>query len=148
MYLAPLTYNYFFQKAFSNPDIMKNFLEDLLEATITELVVLPQKHKLTDKSYYVIFDYRCKIDSKDTVVEMQQGYKKDVVKRFYLYQGVGVALQLENLPVKEVKGSGRKIRDYSGVVPVLTIVWMADDTFKTKENLLNYRLFPTALASR
>ena len=146
MYLAPMTHDYFFAKVFHKNEVMEGFLSDLLGETVKIIEQLPRKNKLTNEAYYIKFDYRCKIKEQEVVVEMQRGRKLDVVKRFHLYHGVSAALQLERLPVTSTK-SGKKVRNYSGVVPVLTIVWMAEDTFRTKESLLNYRLFPDALAS-
>lgn len=146
-YLAPFTANYFFIKVISNPDIAHRILEDILGVTITELKPLPVEYKLTHKAYRIKYDYLCKINGYYVIVEMQQGHLQDVVKRFYLYHGVGVAVQLEDLPVRIDKTGKRKTRDYSGVLPVITLVWMADDGFKTKEDMLNYRLYPSEVAN-
>ena len=75
----------------------KKFLEDLLGVKITEIKLLSVENKLTDASVTVKFDFRCKIHGQYVVIEMQQKYKVDVIKRFYLYQAVATALQLETL---------------------------------------------------
>jgi hypothetical protein len=62
MYLAPLNYDRFFKKVFSDINTAKQFLEDVLEVNITSITPLPLKHKITDNSTAVEFDYRCEID--------------------------------------------------------------------------------------
>ena len=48
MYLAPLNFDRFFKKVFSEPDIAKKFLEDFLDTEIETLTILKEKHAITD----------------------------------------------------------------------------------------------------
>ena len=140
MYLAPLNYDRFFKKVFSELRIAKQFLEDFLGVEIEEIKEFPVQHKLTDAAMQVEFDYRCKIDGHYVIIDMQQWYKPDVVKRFYIYHAINSGLQLENLPYKSIirDGKERKIRDYSTLEPVITLIWMAEDIYK---NVLQHRVY-------
>lgn len=68
MYLAPLNYDRYFRKVFSGTF-----------------------------NFEMQFDFRCKIDNKFVIIDMQQWYKTDIMKRFYAYHSVTTAIQLENL---------------------------------------------------
>ncbi len=94
MFVAPLNYDVFFKKVFSNKRIAKNFLQDFFGVKITEIKLLRTDYKITDDATIVRFDYRCKINGKYVVIEMQQKYKTDVNKRFYLSHCLGIALAL------------------------------------------------------
>ena len=147
MYLAPLNYDRFFKKVFSNKAISKQFLEDFLNVKIDEIEILKEKHRITDDASVVEFDFRCKIDDAYIIVDMQQWYKMDVIKRFHLYHSLNSSLQLETLPVKQLsldKNSKKikKTKDYHYVEPVLTIIWMVDDTLGFEENYISYALTP------
>jgi hypothetical protein len=48
MYLAPLNYDRNFKKVFSETRIAKRFLEDFFDVEISEMELLPFKHKITD----------------------------------------------------------------------------------------------------
>jgi len=85
MYLAPLNYDRYFKKVFSETKIAKRFLEDFFDITIDELIILPTKHKITDNATAVEFDFRCKIKDNYVIIDMQQWFKTDIVKRFYMY---------------------------------------------------------------
>ena len=85
MYLAPLNYDRFFKKVFSDLNIAKRFLEDFLDVTIQSIEALKENHKITDDASVVEFDFRCKIEGQYIIIDMQQWYKPDVVQRFYLY---------------------------------------------------------------
>ncbi|MCP4132179.1 MAG: hypothetical protein GY754_14505, partial [bacterium] len=61
MYLAPLNYDRFFKKVFSDKEISRRFLEDFLEVKIDSIELLKEKHQLTDDASVVEFDFRCKI---------------------------------------------------------------------------------------
>ncbi|MGE5343354.1 MAG: hypothetical protein ACM3SY_17945, partial [Candidatus Omnitrophota bacterium] len=91
------------------------------------------------------FDFRCKIKGSYVIIDMQQWYKRDIGKRFYLYHTVNTSLQLEKLP-KEKKPisalTGRKIKDYSPLEPVITLVWMSTDNFGFDENYIAYVMTP------
>jgi hypothetical protein len=145
MYVASLNIDLLFKKVFSDPEIAKSFLQDFLGIIITELVVLGIEHKLSDDAVIVKFDYRCKIDGKYVIIEMQQQYKKDVIKRFYLYHCLDTSLQLETLkPIVITRPNGEKYKekDYSGVAPVLTLVWMVDDTLNFDDDFIVFTTLP------
>ncbi|MBI4647206.1 MAG: hypothetical protein HY738_11625 [Bacteroidia bacterium] len=68
---------------------------------------------------------------------MQQWYKPDIVYRFYTYHCINTALQLENLPLKSIaleSDKEKKVKDYSEICPVITLVWMVDDAFGFKDD--------------
>ena len=71
MYLAPLNYDRFFKKIFSDTKIAKQFLEDFFEFTIEEIEALPLSHKLTNEANLIHFDYRCKVDGEYMIIDMQ-----------------------------------------------------------------------------
>jgi len=145
MYLAPLNYDRYFKKVFSDLNIAKRFLEDFFEITIETIELLTLNHKITDDATAVEFDFRCKIDNQFVIIDMQQWYKPDIVHRFYTYHCVNTALQLENLPLKSMALEGdkeRKAKDYSEIMPVITFVWMVDDTFGFKDDFVGYTMTP------
>ena len=145
MFVAPLNLDLFFKKVFSNKRIAKKFLEDLLGITITEIKLLSVDNKMTDEAVTVKFDFRCKINGHYVVIEMQQKYKIDVVKRFYLYHALSTALQLETLkPMKVEKRNGETYmeKNYSGVVPVITIIWMVDDRLGFEDDYVAFTTLP------
>ena len=77
MYLAPLNYDLFFKKVFSDLTVAKKFLEDFLGFEITEITKLESKHRVTDDSTVLQFDppglgYRCKIQDNYVIIDMQQ----------------------------------------------------------------------------
>ncbi len=80
MYLAPLNYDRYFKKAFSDLKIAKRFLEDFLDVEIQTIEKLELDRTLTDDSRYVEFDFRCKIDGTHVIIEMQQWYKPEEIK--------------------------------------------------------------------
>ena len=145
MFLAPLNYDRFFKKVFSNLFIAQRFLEDFLGVTIESIEFLERKHKVTDGSAAVEFDFRCKIDGQFVIIDMQQWYKADVVKRFYVYHAVNSALQLETLPKREypkVAGKEFDAKIYSYLLPTITLIWMADDNLGFKEDYVAFALCP------
>ncbi|MEM9888692.1 MAG: hypothetical protein AAF849_22540 [Bacteroidota bacterium] len=144
MYLAPLNYDRFFKKVFSDKRIAKQFLEDFFGFTIEEIELMPLDHKLTNESSLLSFDYRCKINDKFIIIDMQQWYKHDVVKRFYMYHTANTVLQLEGLPFKTAERE-RKVKDYSELLPVITLVWMVDDGLKFDRDYTAYTFLPTVL---
>jgi hypothetical protein len=147
MYVASLNLDLFFKKVFSNKKVAKKFLEDLLGVKITDIKFLSVENKLTDASIVVKFDFRCKIHGQYVVIEMQQKYKIDVVKRFYLYQSVSTALQLETLqPITNTKPNGETYteKNYSGLEPVITLIWMVDDMLGFEEDFIAYTMLPEA----
>lgn len=147
MYLAPLNYDRYFKKVFSDTSIAKCFLEDFLNVQIQSIELLSINHKLTDDSSAVEFDFRCKIDDRFVIIDMQQWYKPDIVHRFYVYHCINTALQLESLPLKsfslgEKPIKEKKIKDYSEILPVITLIWMADDSFNFTDDYVSYTMTP------
>ncbi len=145
MYLAPLNYDRFFKKVFSDLSIARRFLEDFLDITIEKLEFLPDKHRVTNDAQIVEFDFRCKTKSGNFIIEMQQWYKPDVVQRFYVYHALGAALQLENMPKKIIplaNGKTQKVKDYSVLLPTITIIWMVHDTLSFEDDFVSYVLTP------
>ncbi len=147
MFLAPLNYNRFFQKVFSDEKIAKKFLEDFLEVEIESFEFLKEKHKITDDSQIVEFDFRCKIHGNYVIIDMQQWYKPDIAQRFYVYHAINTGLQLEKLPKKGIAEDAkpkkvREIKDYRKIQPVLTLIWMVDDTLRFEEDFVGYTMTP------
>lgn len=147
MYLAPLNYDRFFKKIFSDKQIARQFLEDFLEVTITSIERLPLQQRVTDEAAVVEFDYRCKIDDAYVIIDMQQWYKPDIVQRFYLYHALNSGLQLETLPqsvyiYNRVAQTMMEARDYRRLEPVLTLIWLVDDTLSFKEDYVAYTMAP------
>jgi hypothetical protein len=148
MYLAPLNYDRYFKKVFSEIKIAKRFLEDFFDITIDELEILPTKHKITDNSTAVEFDFRCKIKDNFVIIDMQQWFKSDIVPRFYMYHSMNSVLQLETMPDKSIKLSDNKkrdIKDYDKLIPVITLIWLVDDNLKFKEDFVSYTMTSEAL---
>lgn len=151
MYLAPLNYDRFFKKVFSHLHIAKAFLEDFLGVEIEEIEALEKTHFLTHESSKLEFDFRCRIKGTDIIVDMQQWYKPDVIKRFYLYHCASTALQLERLPEKKLPiaqaDKRAKTHDYRIVSPVLTLIWMVNDNLGFNENYIAYTIAPETAIS-
>jgi hypothetical protein len=155
MYLAPLNYDRYFKKVFSDLEISKQFLSDFLDVEIESIEMLDNIHKLTDKSNFVEFDFRCKINGKYVIIDMQQWYKSDIVKRFYVYHCANTVLQLEHLLFKEYavmheeNAEKRRARAYSyhSIEPVITLIWMVDDTLNFKDDYITYSTYPQNLAN-
>ncbi|MEN0049878.1 MAG: hypothetical protein AAF806_22645 [Bacteroidota bacterium] len=144
MFLAPLNYARFFKKIFSDEKIAKRFLEDFLAIEIEQIELLPTDHKLTNEASLLKFDYRCKVDGKYLIVDMQQWYKQDVVQRFYLYHAANSVLQLEQLPLKKVQQE-KEVKDYSKLSPAITIIWMVHDNLNFIDDYVKYTLMPSNL---
>jgi len=145
MYLAPLNYDRYFKKVFSDLKIAKRFLEDFLNVTIEEIEFLKNENKITDDAQSVEFDFRCKIDNNHVIIEMQQWYKPDVIQRFYVYHALSAALQLERMPKKLISlpdGKTRKVHDYSELLPTITIIWMVHDSLNFTDDYVSFILTP------
>ncbi len=141
MYLAPLNYDRYFKKVFSDIRIAKRFLEDFFDVTIDELELLPTKHKITDDATAVEFDFRCKIGDNFVIIDMQQWFKSDIVKRFYMYHSMNTVLQLEKMPDKSIDledNKKRDIKDYDKLIPVITLIWLADDDLNFNDDFVTY----------
>jgi hypothetical protein len=150
MYLAPFNYDRFFERVFRHIHIAKAFLEDILDEKIEEIEPLPRKNKLTDDAAFVEFDFRCKIKGKYIIVDMQQWYKNDVVKRFYLYFCNNTSLQLESLKQSNIAiGEGKEYRTkkYDDVEPAITLIWMADDTLGFEDDIVAFTMLPEIFLS-
>jgi hypothetical protein len=147
MFLAPLNYDKYFNKVFSDEKISKSFLEDFLETDIKEFEMLKGRHRVTDNASLVEFDFRCQIENAYVILDMQQWYKRDVVRRFYLYHALNTGLQLEMLPGKRILydftfQKTKKVKDYRVLQPVLTLVWMVDDALGFKDDYAAYTMTP------
>ena len=147
MYLAPLNFDRFFKKVFSDLGIAKAFIEDFLGVEIESIEELNTTKKFTDNAAVVEFDFRCKIDSGYVIIDMQQCYKPDVSQRFFLYHALNTGLQLESLPDKKlfidpVTRQTRVVKDYRRLDPVITLVWMVDDCLGFDHNFVSYSLLP------
>ncbi|MBU0764631.1 MAG: hypothetical protein KJ607_07345, partial [Bacteroidetes bacterium] len=122
-------------------------MEDFLDTEIQSIELLSERHKITDSATAVEFDFRCKIDDRFVIIDMQQWYKPDVVHRFYTYHCINTALQLEKMPLKSVymedeSHKERRIKDYSELFPVITLIWMVDDTLNFKDDYVSYTMTP------
>jgi hypothetical protein len=147
MYLASLNIDWFFKKVFSDKRIAKSFLQDLFNVKITEITLIGTDYKLSDDAVIVRFDFRCKIRGKYVQIEMQQKYKPDVNKRFYVYHCINTAVQLEMLePIVTTKANGETYteKNYDGIEPVITVIWMVDDTLKFKDDIIAFTTLPEA----
>jgi hypothetical protein len=145
MYLAPLNYDRYFKKVFSDIEISKRFLEDFFEIEIEEIELMQTSHKITDDATAVEFDFRCKIAGSFVIIDMQQWFKTDVVKRFYMYHCMNTALQLEKIPDKSVGISPEKkssTKDYNRIIPVITLIWMVDDSLGFTDDYVAYTMAP------
>jgi len=148
MYLAPLNYDRYFKKVFSDTAISKRFLEDFFEVEIQEIELMQTKHKITDDSTAVEFDFRCKINNNYVIIDMQQWFKPDVVKRFYMYHSMNTVLQLEKMPDKSVSLSQqtkRSTKDYNSIIPVITLIWMVDDNLGFNDDFVSYTMTPETI---
>jgi hypothetical protein len=78
---------------------------------------------------------------------MQQKYKTDVNKRFYLYHCLGTALQLETLKPKvitQLDGKTYTEKNYGGLEPVITLIWMVDDNLNFTDDFVAFTTLPEA----
>jgi predicted transposase/invertase (TIGR01784 family) len=149
MYVAPLNIDRFFKKVFSDPNIAKAFLQDFLGVIIESIEPLQTEHKITSDSTAMEFDYRCKINDQYVIIDMQQWYKPDVVKRFYLYHTMNTSLQSELVPVKSLKvdeNTKRDTKNYDELMPVVTVIWFADDSLRFKEDYIAFTMLPEIVA--
>jgi hypothetical protein len=144
MYLAPINYDRFFERVFRDIKIAKQFLEDLLNVEIEFIEYMPRKNKITDDAALVEFDFRCKINGKFVIIDMQQWYKPDVIKRFFMYFCNNTTLQLESIPPMSLPAPGGKeykTKNYSFLQPNITIVWMAHDTLGFEDDIVSFSMF-------
>lgn len=150
MYVAPLNIDRFFKKVFSDPNIAKAFLQDFLGVIIESIEPLQTEHKITSDATAMEFDYRCKINDQYVIIDMQQWYKPDVVKRFYLYHTMNTSLQSELVPVKSLKvdeNTKRDTKNYDELMPVVTVIWFADDSLRFKEDYIAFTMLPEIVAA-
>ncbi len=147
MYLAPLNYDRFFRKIFSDEKISRRFLEDFLEVRIEEFEFLKERNLVTNDASVVEFDFRCKIKNAYVIIDMQQWYKRDVAQRFFLYHALNSGLQLEKLPLTrfdfpDKPGKSKPSKDYRELEPVLTLIWMVVDTLNFTNDYISYLMTP------
>ena len=145
MFLAPFNYNRFFERIFEDLNIARQFIEALLDVKIEYIALLARKNKMTDDGAYVEFDFRCKIYGKYVIIDMQQFYKQDVVKRFYVYFCNSTSLQLERIPELSVRLSDRKTyktKNYHHIEPTITIIWMVSDALGFEDDIVGFSLLP------
>jgi len=145
MYLAPLNYDRYFKKVFKETEIAKKFLEDFFDISIESIELLTQKHKITDDAVAVEFDFRCKIKGHHIIIDMQQWFKPDIVNRFYVYHTINTALQLEEMPNKNIfinEQVTKETKDYTKLQPVITLIWLVDDTLNFTEDYISYNMSP------
>jgi hypothetical protein len=148
MEILPLTYDKYFKKAFSNKDIARRFLEDFFDVEIEEIVLLQRDENLTNEARELRFDCRCKSESEHFIVEMQQWYKYDAIKRFYMYHCANTVLQLKDMPKANRMVRNRRtgeyrqisVKDYSTLTPVNTILWFVDDSLKMNKGIVKLAL--------
>ncbi len=144
MFIAPLNYDRFFRKIFSDLNIAKRFLEDILDIKIQQITPLKGKNVLTDDAQAVEFDFRCKVNGAYIIIDMQQWYKQDIAHRFYLYHCLNSGLQLEDIPKKALKLNKGKVikevKDYRLLEPVITLIWMADDNIGFDKDYIVYKM--------
>jgi hypothetical protein len=149
-YLASLNKDEPFKKVFSDIDIAKAFLEDMLNVTIENIKELETDHKITNAASVVRFDFRCQILGQDVIIEMQNDYYEGLVKRFYLYHCLSTGLQLEVIKDKAeehpVTGREYLIKRYVELKPVISIIWMAENNLGFKEDFIEFNTYPKALA--
>ncbi|MBI4645731.1 MAG: hypothetical protein HY738_03800 [Bacteroidia bacterium] len=149
MYLAPLNYDRYFKKVFKDTGIAKRFLEDFFDITIENIELLTQKHRITDDAIAVEFDFRCKIKGHHIIIDMQQWFKPDIVNRFYVYHTINTALQLEEMPNKNIfinEEVTKETKDYTQLQPVITLIWMVDDTLNFTEDYVGYKMTPEIIS--
>ena len=149
MFLAPLNYDKYFNKVFSNENISRRFLEDFLETEIQEFEMLKGRHRVTDDASLVEFDFRCRIGDAYVILDMQQWYKRDISQRFYLYHALNTGLQLEDISGKRLLldqsyhlADKKSIKDYRALQPVITLIWMADDALGFRDDYVAYTMTP------
>jgi hypothetical protein len=149
-YLVPLNKDEAFKKVFSNKHIAKAFLEDMLNVTIQEIELLGTDHKITNAASIVRFDFRCKINNEDVIIEIQNDYYEGLIKRFYLYHCLSTSLQLEVIKDKieehPITGSKKLIKRYAELRPVTSIVWWAESCLGIKEDFIEFNTYPKRLA--
>ena len=153
MEILPLNYDKYFKKTFADTEIAQQFLEDFLNVEIAEITPQDLEVNLTNKSRELRFDFRCKNAEQHFIVEMQQWYKHDVVKRFFVYHCSNTVLQLEDMPKVKRQIFDRKTgkyivkeeKDYSTLTPVITIIWFVDDSFRSSEDFIPFTILPEEL---
>jgi hypothetical protein len=147
-YLLPLNNDGPFKAVFSDPEIAKPFLEAILGVQMTEIELLPTDHKVTNAASIVRFDFRCKIDGQYVIIEMQKVTYNYLIKRFYLYHCLSVALQLEYIQDKiEILPDGREkiTKRYEQLLPTITLDWIALDDFGLRDDFIDFRMYPHEL---
>jgi Trp operon repressor len=149
-YLVSLNKDAAFKKVFGNKYIAKAFLEDMLNIKIQSIELLERDNKITDAASVVRFDFRCRIDDQDVIIEVQQDNFNYLVKRFYLYHCLSTSLQLEvikdRMYTDPLTGKEHHVKRYAELRPVITIIWMAEHNWGFKEDFIEFNLYPKLLA--
>ncbi|MEO0044548.1 MAG: hypothetical protein RL329_3996 [Bacteroidota bacterium] len=148
-YLVPLNNDEPFKKVFGDKWISKAFLEDMLGVEITEIELISTDFKITIAASIVRFDFRCRINGKYVIIEMQQDYHDYLIQRFYLYHCLNTGLQLEVIKDKtELNSAGKEIitKRYTELKPVISIIWMSETNFGFKEDFVEFNTYPKMLA--
>jgi hypothetical protein len=60
-----------------------------------------------------------------------------------MYHSVNTVLQLEKMPDKSINLEANKqkeIKDYDKLIPVVTLIWLADDTLNFKDDYVSYTM--------
>jgi hypothetical protein len=85
------------------------------------------------------------------IIDMQQWYKQDIVKRFYLYHALNTGLQLESLPPQSIllgeiddrrNKKRKKIKNYGALEPVITLIWMVTDSLMFDRDYVSFVMTP------
>jgi hypothetical protein len=149
-YLVPLTKDEAFKKVFGDVHIAKAFLEDMLNVTIQSIVLHATDHKVTNAASVVRFDFRCKIDNEDVIIEIQNDFYEGLIKRFYLYHCLSTSLQLEVIKDKieehPITGAKKLIKRYAELKSVTSVIWMAAHNLSFKEDVIEFNMYPKRLA--
>ncbi len=150
MYLAPLNFNRFFGRVFSEKKIAKGFLEDFLDIEFETFETLGETRQVADDAAVVEFVYRCKINGAYVIIDLQQWYKPDIFQRSYLYHASKTGAQLEEFSQKKQVLGGRllerkKVNDCKSPEPVITLMWLAVGSLGFEGDYASYRLTPEAV---
>ncbi len=133
MYLAPLNYDRFFRKVFSDANIARRFFEDFLDVKISKLNILPSQYSMIDETPIVELNFFCLIKSAPLVVKLHQWSQSDVEQLFCTYNPLAPNMH------ESINHDGKKL-------PTISIIWLVhakpfdDDYMKygfASENLMS-----------
>ena len=100
MHLDLFKYDRFSKKVYPDLVIAKAFIEDFLDVPLEEIEKLPETYRITDDASIVEFVFRCRIDGKTVIVDMQQrkeGWEEGWKKGWKIGVAKGKAESLVNL---------------------------------------------------